>query len=132
MTNQKKPMGGPLPMDTPITKMLDPKIAEMLTPDASRLTKGDLFGLYSYSRYQPDEDEVARMESEGVHVPKDLTIEDVQSIDRAFTLQHGLHPTGAMDTLPQPLGDSCCCCCSTAPCCCCTAAAETTPTQPAA
>lgn len=138
MTNQQQHRGGPLPMDTPITDMLDPKLATILTSDAAKLTKAELYGLFAYHRYLPDDAEIKRLESEGLIIPKDLSIEDVQSLEKAIQLQYGFYPPGGplanlaatLGATPQPLGSSCCCCCSTAPCCCCSAAAETVPAKP--
>jgi pyruvate/2-oxoglutarate dehydrogenase complex dihydrolipoamide acyltransferase (E2) component len=96
---------GDLPLDTPIFKMLAPEQAKLLTPNAAKLVKEDLFDLAGIGPVKK--------------TPHDLhlSFDDLKSMQDAFNAQFvvdipaGLQANGGG-------GISHCCC---TPCCCCTA-----------
>jgi len=107
---------GRLPLETPVAQMrLSERELEKLTPAAKRLTKGDLIALGVA---------LGRWPAEGIQVQRPtiaqaqrLTVEDVRSIEAAFT------PLAAA-VGPAALDISCCCC---TPCCCAAAVIQTAP-----
>jgi len=115
--------GGPLPGNTPITKLLSSENAKLLTANAAKMTKDDLLNLRTGQVYKlADANKGPQMS---------LTVTDLDSIEEAFDSQYGTTPKAYAMRAKAPKGSadgsSCCCCCSTAPCCCCTAAAQTGP-----
>ena len=96
--------GGPLPMDTPLFKMLPADVARLLSPAAQKLVKADMLAL-----------------SNNTKSPADLgiTVADLQTIQDAFHLSISNELRGQAASGLIKSGISCCCC---SPCCCCTAA----------
>lgn len=96
-----------LPLNTPITDMVGPDKAGMLSPAARKLTKADLMALAGW---------------EGRKNAKDLGLEvkDIQTIRDVFSDQ--LRPTAPQEAgIFDDITISCCCC---TPCCCASAEME--------
>lgn len=123
--------GGDLPLDTPIAKMVDPSVAELLTANARRLTKADILALGGFTQPGKSATDLG------------LSVDDVRSLEIAFHQDfQGILTTGGAgleelmgstndmtagtDAMAIDIGDIKCCCC---PCCCCTAAVELTPIE---
>ncbi|MEK6443851.1 hypothetical protein [Pseudonocardia sp. T1-2H] len=98
---------GPLPLDTPIFKMLSPDQAKLLSPAAMKLTKADLLALQEPGGK-------AKM------AELNITFDDLKTVEEAF---HQSFDVSGLQTVESD-GDACCCC---TPCCCCTAAAVPEP-----
>ena len=96
-------LGGNMPLDTPIFKMVSPEQAKLLSAAAAKLTKEDLVDLATKKKSAAD---------------LNLTVDDMKTINDAFHAEFTNAPAGLRSTV------SCCCC---TPCCCCTAAAVTEP-----
>jgi hypothetical protein len=100
-------IGGALPMDAPIYKLLTADQAKLLTPAAAKLTKADLLKLQGLK---------------GVKLSDmNLTFDDVKTIEAAF--HQGFEVSGLAKTGDD--GTVACCCC--APCCCCCGASVPPP-----
>ncbi len=105
MTETSAFHGGQLPPDTPISQMLSPGNATLLSPAARNLTKADLLAL----------------QGPGGATQLHLTFSDLQTDEEAFHQQFPSAPEG-----PRQFDTSACCCCT--PCCsCCCAAAVPSP-----
>ena len=131
-TGQARLTGGGLPLDTPVAKMLDPSVAEVLTANARKLTKADILALGGFMQPAKSAKELG------------LNVDDVRSLELAFHqdfqgvltaggagLEEMMNSTNAMaatgDVSSSGGGTTiqCCCC----PCCCCTAAVELEPLE---
>lgn len=101
--------GFDLPLDTSITRLVQPSMVVRLSPNIRRLTKGDLLALggWGVPRKMPSE--------------LGLTLKDIQTIRDVFTPQ--IKDPVAFSDEPDAWSISCCSC---TPCCC--AASVTRPT----
>jgi hypothetical protein len=93
------PSFGELPSDTPVFKMLSATQAKMLTPNARKLTKGELIELATQQKT------IEQL---------NLTIEDLKSVQDAFHFEFTAQAASGLTFHITK------CCCS--PCCCCAAA----------
>lgn len=115
-------VGGDLPMDTPVAKMVGPDAATTLTPAARKLTKADILALGGFLGPPKTTKDLG------------LDLKDVQSLESAFHMDfHAAIVAGFDEEMggaevgeSLTVGDIKCCCC---PCCCCTAAVELEPVQ---
>ena len=106
---QAAAQAGALPLDAPMSKIFSPPEYRMLTPNAQKLTKGELLQLQQWAR------------SHTGPAPLHLTMADIHSIQIAHDHWAGRRQSG---TVTAEDVTACCCCC---PCCTCTAAVSVHP-----
>lgn len=131
-TGQAQLTGGALPLDTPVAKMLDPSVAEVLTANARKLTKADILALGGFTEPSKSAKDLG------------LSVDDVRSLELAFHqdfqgvltaggagLDEMMDSSNSMATTNRVSSSGggtsiqCCCC----PCCCCTAAVGLEPLE---
>lgn len=111
---------GPLPDDTNITDMgLSPGEQALLTPNARKLTKGDLLTIRGIYQDKRELNGMSLLKEVDDAVGVDLTVEDLHSIQDAFT---NLNP--ALGGGVTAAASCCCCTCSCCPCCSCSSTAS--------